>query len=50
MLKKSLPTASTFAEDSGKSLVILFPGEWALNYFTEKNPDVQLSELPWTRQ
>jgi peptide chain release factor 3 len=48
VLKKSLPTGSAFAEDSGKALVILFPGEWALDYFGEKNPEVRLADLPWT--
>ena len=30
------------AQDSSRCWVILFPDEWAVNYFQEKNPDIQL--------
>jgi len=31
-----LPTGAILADDSRGQTVILFPGDWALNYFTEK--------------
>jgi len=34
-------------ENSTEQLGILFTGDWALNYFMEKNPDIGLSELPF---
>jgi peptide chain release factor 3 len=43
----ALPTGSVLAEDSRGQNVILFPGDWALNYFTEKHPGVVLGELPF---
>jgi peptide chain release factor 3 len=42
-----LPTGSAVAESSDGQLAILFPGEWALNYFMEKNPEIKLGELPF---
>jgi peptide chain release factor 3 len=42
-----LPTGAILADDSRGQTVILFPGDWALNYFTEKHPAVALSELPF---
>jgi len=42
-----VPSGAAMAED-GKGLpVILFSGEWAVPYFTERNPDVQLSAEPF---
>ncbi len=41
-----LPTGSVLAENSEGKPVILFTGEWALNFFMEKNPSIALSELP----
>jgi len=43
-----LPTGSVLAENSEGYPVILFTGDWALNFFLEKNPGVTLSELPFT--
>lgn len=42
----SLPTGSRLAYDLGKNAVVLFPNEWAANYFGETNKDVPLSALP----
>lgn len=42
-----LPTGSALAENSELQHAILFPSEWALNYFMEKHPDFKLSELPF---
>ncbi|MEW6510312.1 MAG: peptide chain release factor 3 [Bacteroidota bacterium] len=42
-----LPTGALLADDARGQAVILFPGEWALNFFTEKHPEIDLSELPF---
>jgi peptide chain release factor 3 len=42
----SLPTGAVLVNDGKGNPVILFPGDWALEYFTEKNPTLELSELP----
>ncbi len=43
----NLPSGSEIAENAEGQLVILFKGEWALNYFMEKNPSIRISELPF---
>ncbi len=43
----TLPTGTALAESTDLQPAILFPGDWALNYFMEKNPDIKLSELPF---
>ena len=43
----NLPSGSEIAENAEGQLVILFKGEWALNYFSEKNPSIKISELPF---
>ena len=43
----TLPTGALLADDSRGQGVILFPGEWALSYFTDKHPEVLLGELPF---
>lgn len=43
----SLPSGVRLALDSDRQPVLLFPAEWHLQYFKEKNPDVQLSSLPF---
>jgi peptide chain release factor 3 len=45
---KLLPTGSALVESTEHQPAILFPGEWALNYFMERNPEIRLSELPFT--
>jgi peptide chain release factor 3 len=43
----SLPTGTLPAEDRKGQIVLLFPGEWALTIFVERNPSVTLGELPF---
>lgn len=48
MLEKAvLPTGSKLAEDSKQQQVILFPEDWCLRFFEEKNPNIGLSALPF---
>ena len=42
-----LPSGAVLASDSRGQTVILFPGDWALTYFTEKNPTIRLGALPF---
>lgn len=42
-----VPSGAALAEDSHGQLAILFPGEWALNYFLDKNENITLSDLPF---
>jgi peptide chain release factor 3 len=42
-----LPTGAVIANDARGALTILFPGDWALNYFAEKHPSIPLSPLPF---
>jgi peptide chain release factor 3 len=42
----SLPTGSRVAYDVGKNAVVLFPNEWAADYFAKTNERVSLSTLP----
>ncbi len=42
-----IPTGAALAEDPHEQLALLFPGEWALNYFLDKNENVSLSDLPF---
>ncbi|MDH3252673.1 MAG: peptide chain release factor 3 [Ignavibacteria bacterium] len=43
----TLPTGSALATNTENQRVILFPGDWAVKYFLEKNPDINLSDLPF---
>ncbi|HCV42800.1 MAG TPA: peptide chain release factor 3 [Bacteroidetes bacterium] len=45
----SLPTGSALVENTEQQLAILFTGEWALNYFAEKNPEIELAEMPYKK-
>ena len=44
----SLVVASgvTFATDKNGDPCVLFPNEWTMNYFKEKNPELVLLDLP----
>jgi peptide chain release factor 3 len=42
-----LPSSSVVARDGSGQMVILFPGDWALSYFEEKNPSIRLGALPF---
>jgi peptide chain release factor 3 len=44
---EALPTGAILANDAQGQPVILFPGEWALNLFVQKNPSVLLGLLPF---
>jgi peptide chain release factor 3 len=41
-----LPSGSRLAYDSERHPVVLFPNEWAMNYFSQTNGAVVLSSLP----
>ena len=41
-----LPTGSRIALDSDGNEVVLFPNDWAADYFAQTNPKVPLSKLP----
>ncbi len=45
-----LPTNVKLALDGQGRRVVLLPDEWALRYFTDRNPDVGLSDLPFGSQ
>jgi peptide chain release factor 3 len=45
----SLPTGARVALDSAQHPVVLFPTEWAMNYFQQTHPKVSLSSLPTTK-
>lgn len=44
-----LPAGAAWAYDSEERLVLLLTSEWSLNYFTEKNPKIELSDLPFEK-
>ena len=44
-----LPTGSRIALDSDGHEVILFPTDWAADYFMQTNPKVALAKLPPAR-
>jgi peptide chain release factor 3 len=45
-----LPTGARLAKDAFDQQVILFPDPWSCNYFSDKNPSIKLSELPFDEQ
>ncbi|MBV9865181.1 MAG: peptide chain release factor 3 [Abitibacteriaceae bacterium] len=45
--RPSLPTSAALATDGGGQPVVLFQDEWSLRYFTERNPNFEISELPF---
>ncbi|MFV0336743.1 MAG: peptide chain release factor 3 [Chthoniobacterales bacterium] len=42
-----LPTGCALAHDDKQNLVALIPSKWALDFFSEKNPDWELSAEPF---
>ena len=44
-----LPTGAAIAEDSDNQPVVLFPSEWSVRYFTERNVGVALHPTPAKR-
>ncbi len=45
-----LPTGARLAKDAFDQNVILFTDPWSCNYFSEKNPVIKVSELPFDEQ
>ncbi|MER3522819.1 MAG: peptide chain release factor 3 [Ignavibacteria bacterium] len=41
-----IPSGSALVEDEHGQVAVVFPGEWALNYFMDKNDGVALHALP----
>jgi peptide chain release factor 3 len=39
-------TGVSFGTDKFDQPVVLFPNDWTMRYFTEKNPDLKLRDLP----
>ena len=39
-------TGVSFGTDKFDHTIVLFPNEWTMSYFTEKNPELKLHELP----
>ena len=39
-------TGVSFGADKSENQVALFPNEWTMRYFTEKNPELKLHALP----
>jgi peptide chain release factor 3 len=48
-LEPLLPSGGRLAFDAYEQPVILFPSEWALNYFARQNKDVQIADVPFKR-
>ncbi len=36
----------SFGTDKFENPIALFPNDWTMRYFTEKNPDFKLLEMP----
>lgn len=45
-----VPSGAAVADDTHGQPVLLLSGEWAINYFTEKNPDIAISDQPFTNE
>ena len=45
-----LPTGARLAFDSAGKAVLLFPDQWSCDFFTQRNPKLQLSALPVENQ
>ncbi|HET6247198.1 MAG TPA: peptide chain release factor 3 [Tepidisphaeraceae bacterium] len=45
-LEGTLPSGTKLAFDAERRAVLLFPSEWAMNYFQKQNRDVVLSDIP----
>ncbi len=46
----ALPTGVAVAEDSDGQPVLLFPSDWAMRYFQDRNPDTRLLTVPISRK
>ncbi len=45
-----LPAGAAIAMDSNDRTVILLTSEWSMNYFIEKHPKIELSDIPFTAE
>jgi peptide chain release factor 3 len=45
-----LPVGAALATDLGNQRVVLFPDEWSLRRFADRNEDYELSEIPFAAQ
>ncbi len=45
-----LPAGASLATDSSDRTVILLTSEWSLNYFKEKYPKIELSDIPFEEE
>jgi peptide chain release factor 3 len=45
-----LPAGAAWALDSDERTVLLLTSEWSLNYFVEKNPKIELSDIPFKQE
>jgi peptide chain release factor 3 len=46
-LEPLLPSGGRLAYDAKEQPVILFPTEWSLNYFTQQNKTISISDVPY---
>jgi peptide chain release factor 3 len=44
----TLPSGCARATDASGADVVLLPSPWTLSYFEQKNPDVEISDLPYS--
>jgi peptide subunit release factor RF-3 len=42
-----IPSGVTTAQDNQDRWVVFFSDQWAINYFERRNPNAELSEIPW---
>jgi len=47
-VEAALPTGAKIAFDAQGAPAILFPNEWAMGYFTKRNADITLSDVPFS--
>jgi len=47
-LEGAVPSGAKIAFDAQNQPTILFPTEWALNYFVRQQKDIPLSDVPFT--
>ncbi|MCA1808368.1 MAG: peptide chain release factor 3 [Lentisphaerae bacterium] len=45
-----VPMEARLARDAAGRWVLLFPDEWNMNYFVERNPDARLDDIPFARR
>ena len=45
-----LPAGAALANDSSERNVLLLTSEWSLNYFIEKYPKIELSDIPFNQE